>query len=682
MICRWISAAIVGLLLLAATAFSQQTAADRFRYERPIVTAGTGPQRLAIDVPLLAGAEPFLPPLPSGTTSERSASRLSDLRLFAENGTAVPYLLLYPPSGQPVWIRAHVLPLARTEKTSGFEADFGSAETLDAIRVAGLPSPFLKRLVLEGSGDREHWTLLAGEGTLFDLPDEGLRQTELAFAPGIFRYLRVTWNDTNTGRVPIPAAVDTRQVVGVVPPPALTAALTAERRPSEPGRSRYRIRLPAGRLPIVSLTLNVAGGHVFRQAAVYESRLSGGEATPAELGRTKLVRVVRDGIAAGDLRIPLAPPTEAEVDLVIDDGSNPPLEVTGATAVFAALPWIYFEAPAGSLVARYGNPSGRAPRYDLEAVRDSVNVASLPKATWAEAKRLNVPEASASPAPMPETGAPLDAAVFAYHRAIPDGPAGLMALGLDAAVLAHSRGPGRFADVRVVDAANRQIPYILERRDEPLTVDLTLNALAPQSPDLKSAAGHNRTTYGITLPYAKLPAATLVLETPARVFQRTVQAGIERPADRRRRDPWFEVVASADWSHRDQQTSAQPLALSVGALSSTDLLVTIDEGDNSPLPISAVRLLLPTYRLRFYRPAGATLMLVYGREDFSPPQYDLALLAPQVMGVEARETTAAPETASRTAGATFISTRTFWVFLSAAVLVLLALIVRLVRNSS
>jgi hypothetical protein len=414
---------------------------------------------------------------------------------------------------------------------------------------------------------------------------------------------------------------------------------------------------------------------------VYESRLSGSEATPAELGRAKLVRVVRDGVAAGELRIPLAPPTEAEVDLVIDDGSNPPLEVTGATAVFAPLPWIYFEAPVGSLVARYGNPLGRAPRYDLEAARDSVNVTAVPTAAWGEPRRLDMPEPTASVAPMPETGAPLDAAMFAYHRAIPDGPAGLVALGLDAAVLAHSRGPGRFADVRVVDASNRQIPYIVERRDEPLAVDLKLNVSAPNSSDLKPSAGHNRTTYGITLPYARLPSAMLVLETPARVFQRTVQAGIERPADRRRRDPWFEVVASAIWTHVDQQTSAQPLALSVGALSSTDLLVTIDEGDNSALPVSAVRLLLPTYRLRFYRPAGATLRLVYGREDLSPPQYDLALLAPQVMGVEPREAAAAPETASRTAGgARFISTRTFWIFLSVAVVVLLALIVRLVKN--
>ena len=149
------------------------------------------------------------------------------------------------------------MPLATTEKTSGFEVDFRGANTIDAVRVEGLPAPFLKRLTLEGSGDRERWTLLSGEGTLFDLPQEGLRQTELRFPAGSFRYVRVTWDDTNSGRVPMPSAVEARLVEAILPPPRLTAALPVERRPSEPGRSRYRVKLPAARLPIVAVELNV-----------------------------------------------------------------------------------------------------------------------------------------------------------------------------------------------------------------------------------------------------------------------------------------------------------------------------------------------------------------------------------------------------------------------------------------
>src|SRR5262249_27971904 len=188
------------------------------------------------------------------------------------------------------------------------------------------PAPFLKRLTLEGSGDREHWTMLAAEGTLFDLPDDKLRQTELHFVRGPYRYLRVTWDDTNSGRVPLPRTVSARQVAGPAPPPVPTASLTIERRPSEPGRSRYRIHLPAARLPIIALELDIAGTYVFRPAVVTESRISGAEAIPAQLGNATLIRVVRDGTAAQALRIPIAPPSEPDVELLVEDGNNPPLE--------------------------------------------------------------------------------------------------------------------------------------------------------------------------------------------------------------------------------------------------------------------------------------------------------------------------------------------------------------------
>ena len=656
---------------------AQETATDRFRFERTIETGGAGPRRLAVDVPLLAGAEPYL-----GRDAAKSASGLSDLRLFDRNGAQVPYLLLHAPARQPRWRAGAVLPIARTEKTSGFEADFHATEPIDAIRVSGLPTPFLKRFILEGSGDREHWTLLSGEATLFDLPDEGLRQTEVRFSPGSFRYLRVTWDDTNSGRVPRPVAVETRQISGIVPPPSLTLRLAAERRPSEPGRSRYRVKLPGARLPIVALDVIVArNGHVFRQATVSESRLSGMNLQPADLGRARLIQIVRDGVVAGALRIPITPPVEAEIDLMIDDGTNAPLDVSGVTAVFAEFPWIYFEAPAGPVIAKYGNRSATRPAYDLEAVRDSVDIGSVKDATWGDVRPIAERGDAAIPAPtlLPETGAVVDADLFTFRRAIPDGPPGLAALVLDAAVLAHSRGPDtRFADVRILDRSSRQVPYVIERRDEPMTIPLSLEPADPKATELRPAPGGSRSNYFMRLPYANLPLSRVVIETSARVFQRTVQLAVERPSDRLHRAAWLEVIASATWTHADRNEPAPALMLPAELAKTTELWLSVDEGDNSALPLTGVRLLLPSYRLRFYQPAGAALRLAYGRGDLPAPRYDLALLAPQVMGVEAREVVTAAESGADTpARPVFISPRAFWVFLSLAVLVLLVLIARL-----
>ena len=353
--------------------------------------------------------------------------------------------------------------------------------------------------------------------------------------------------------------------------------------------------------------------------------------------------------------------------------------MSGVTAIFDELPWIYFEATGRPVVAKYGSPSATTPIYDLEAVRASVTIESVKDATWGEPRRIAERETTSAATPIPQRGAAIAAGPFAFHRAIPDGPPGLAALVLDPAALAHSRGPDAgFADVRILDKSDRQVPYLVERRDEPLTLDLSIERADSSIAELRPAAGRTRSNYLLTLPYPNLPSSRIVLETSARVFQRNVQLGVERQPDRHRRAAWLDVIASAAWVHVDRDDATATLTLPVDHPDATRLWLSVDEGDNSALPITAVRLLLPSYRLRFYQPGSDPLQLVYGRRDLALPRYDLALVAPQVMGVEAREVAAAPETGSdaRTSPA-FISPRAFWVFLAVAVVVLLGLIARL-----
>lgn len=668
--------AATGLALLPALLLAQRGRT----YERHIVTTGGGPQRLAIDAALLVGGAPFR--VLSRGDGYYADGGLDDLRLVAPDGRPVPYLLIQPPQAERVWMPARVLPVAATRTTSGFEADLGAASDVDVLRVEGLPAPHLKRLTLEGSGDRRHWTLLAAEATLFDLPDERLRQDALAFTRGTYRYLRLTWNDANSGRVPLPRAAFARQAGAVPPPPAATIQASIERRPSEPGRSRYRVRLPAAGLPVVALDLDLGGSHVHRAVSVSESRFSGVEAAPVELGRATLVRITRDGTTASAFRVALTAATEAELDLIVEDGENEPLDVRGVSVVLAQLPWIYFEAPQqGGVIARYGDRSLPRPRYDLEAVRASVVLASVKEARWGDAGSAIEPIApERADAEMPAPGPTLDPSTFTHARLVEAKAGTLAALPLDAHVLASSKGPGlRFADVRLLDAGNRQLPYLLERRDEPLSIPLSI-APAGTSPAPGSAedGGRQRSVYVVTLPFANLPPGRLVIETTARVFQRTVRVGVERPADRQRRDAWLDVKAVETWRHADGGEPARPLTLPLTS-SETGLRLVVDEGDNAPLPISAVRLLLPAYRLRFYAPAAGQLVrLVYGRADLQSPQYDLALLAPRVMGAPAVEAGLAPPSASMPpAPSPLVSPRMFWIVLAAAVVVLLALIARL-----
>ena len=67
----------------------------------------------------------------------------------------------------------------------------------------------------------------------------------------------------------------------------------------------------------------------------------------------------------------------------------------------------------------------------------------------------------------------------------------------------------------------------------------------------------------------------------------------------------------------------------------------------------------------------------------APPRYDLGLLATAVMGAEAREVEAAPESgAARSDSPVLVTPRMFWIGLGAAVVVLLAVIAKLVGSSA
>lgn len=672
------TSALVALAALATLVAVPMTAAPPpSRTERDVVPGGRGPNRLEVDVALLAGSEPW---------DAGSRTGLSDLRLVDGQGREVPYLLIDPPRAEVEWAAGRVLPVAATRDTSGFEVDLGRPRRVDGLRLLGLPAPFLKRVRLEGSGDRARWTLLAGEGTLFDLPAESLTRLVLDFPPGDLQFLRVTWDDALSGRVPLPVRAEVRLVPSGSPPPPLRVPMPFEKRPGEPGASRFRVRLAAPRLPLAALELVPEGGHLLRPARVSESRLSGSELVPVVLGSATLRRAERGELRADDLTIPVGPPLTAELEISVDDGSNPPLVLREVAAVFRELPWIYFESPDGApLVARSGARGAAAPRYDLEAVRRAVTRGEPPvpfPARWGETR----PAAAKAPVEAPDgivgAGSPVDVSGFRYRRAIPQGPEGLVALSLDAAVLSGSHD---LADVRIVDGAGRQVPYIGETLAERLTLPLPV----PQKvadPRPRPPAG--QTVYRLQLPYPDLPDARLSLAAGVRVFRREVELFVERlprASDRSEPSASFETLARSGWANADPGSVPPPLTVELPRTGRTELFLAVDDGDNSPLPVVAPVLSLPARRLLFRRAAGAELTLVHGNPRAAAPRYDLALLAPQLLAEPAAEVTLGPPGEDGPAPGQSGSPRARWLFwgaLGLGVLALLAILARLLARGA
>ncbi len=645
------------ILLVSAVSFSGETEAS---IERIVEPGGPGANRLEVDVELLAGAE----------------DGLRDLRLASAGGEEIPYLLLEPAHEGRKWKRGEILPLPRTRKTSGFEVDLGEVVMVDRVRFEGLPAPFLKRVQLEAGGDRTRWTTLHEQATVFDLPDEDLSLLELDFRPGEYRYLRVVWSDRSSHRLPLPRRVNVRLLEGSPPPPPLEEQMLFEKRASEPGRSRYRVFLPAGGLPIVGLELETGHAYVLRRARVSEARLSGSEIRPSVLGETTLRRIVREDLVASHMGVPISTPTETELEIEIDDGDNPPLELKTVTARFAPQPWIYFESPDGKpLHARYGARGLRAPSYDLEALKGALGSEGLARrvkiAHFGESRNVVVTSSEPAIADAVGGGAKIEVRGFQSRRAIEQGPLGLNALRLDPAVLA---GSSRLGDLRIVDRSSVQVPYIQETLGEPTILDLADLVLAPEEAD------ERQSVYRLALPYESLPAARLTIATTARVFERRVR--LIREETRNRRDPPIRVTLDEEvWRNRDSGREAPLLNLQVPALAGAELLLIVEEGDNSPLELESPRLYLPSYRLRFVRRNEERLSLIYGQHGLAAPRYDLALLAPRVLGARVPEVALSDiEEELPVIGGDRIGTIVFWSVLVLALIVLFGLVARLLRH--
>lgn len=240
----------------------------------------------------------------------------------------------------------------------------------------------------------------------------------------------------------------------------------------------------------------------------------------------------------------------------------------------------------------------------------------------------------------------------------------MSSLPLDADTLARSR---EVSDVRIIDSENRQVPFIVERRAEPLLIDLTIGPRAQRE--------GNVSLYPLRLPYATLPSSTrLVVTTPAGVFERAVDL---RDATDGGRDPV--VIGSATWRHADPGRLAPSLSFDVPTRVSRELELRIVDGDNAPLPVSTAHLVMPSVALRFIHP-GAPLTLLYGNDDLAAPRYDLALLAPRLFREPAQEIRfESPVTGALTSEDGAGERRFFWIAIGAIALVLMFLLARLLK---
>jgi hypothetical protein len=262
----------------------------------------------------------------------------------------------------------------------------------------------------------------------------------------------------------------------------------------------------------------------------------------------------------------------------------------------------------------YGSSNAKAPIYDLRRTLQSGLSITPSEAKLGPAQDRG----EKSTLPVPERGPALSRDSFRVRRRIQLPEAGNLAY-LDLVGVPADAA----ANVRILDAANRQLPFIIEAKSQQVRVPLKLIAEPPGSRTVARISGFD----------PKDSPRTIILDASApALFQRLVEV---YETTRDRRGPVGKrLLASGAWTRRPED-SATTLRLPLSPPTEAELSIEVDNGDNPPLVLSAAEVVIERARIDFVFRPGEELTLCYDDPKSGPARYDLALVSETLLGAPA-----------------------------------------------
>lgn len=609
--------ALLGTTVAAATPAELDQARTAWRYRR------------SVDVPPSDGfASLELPP----ELRAHARPDLRDLRLLAADGSEVPYAVdrVVDREASRTWqgrltdtFQEPVGPADEAAGTTSWTADLGALREFDTITLDVREQDFAKRVRVEGSSDAREWRTLADDAPVFDRAWQGrVRHTHVVIGGGTAaRYLKLTMHDHRRSP-PVTlvgvAASWTRRA------PGEAWSLPAPVGPAAHGRgvTRYRVGLPAG-LPIEELALDTDDQAFSRRIVLREIR--GPEERVLADGWVYRVRLPEEALAGERLLLALSSgPGDGELVLEVHDGDSPPLRGLRLVASGTANR-LLFAPSAAPVILYYGNDVTRPALYDLGPLRGRIATSQGLAAARLGAEEPN--PAYQKPAPLPVgvlRGAAVDVSHWRAERPLQVGNSeDLYVATLAPEDLARLRPD--LGDLRLVDDAGRQVPYILE----PSAVEASV-VLAAERMRSTDRVSRHRLLVSSVPERAGVPLGAIGLQFAEAFFDRPLRVRIDGD-ERRSRVLWsgrIERRPSPD------APDTEPIRLAWNPEAVRELTIEIEDGDNAPLALSSAEGFVRVPRLTFQAGAGAYRLLL-GNPEASAPQYDLASLRREVLAYSA-----------------------------------------------
>jgi hypothetical protein len=233
-------------------------------------------------------------------------------------------------------------------------------------------------------------------------------------------------------------------------------------------------------------------------------------------------------------------------------------------------------------------------------------------------------------------------------------------------------------DVRIVDAQDRQVPYVLSADAGEARAELT------RTPEPRPRVSRYRLTFsalGDPRPLA-LPLLAVELLIRDTFYSRTSRLMASAPEGGEPR-----LLASGTLQ-RHAQDAAGLHILTLTGERLPELILEIDDQDNSPLGIERVSGVLRAPRLAFKLTPGEGYRLLLGDPDTEPPHYDIETLRQSVLdyaALPAQLSKLEPNRAYRARASDYLlhapPTALLWGSLLLAVAVLLGITIRLLGKT-
>jgi hypothetical protein len=653
---RTFTSAVAGLSLHASLcAGLAATLPSEWKFDQPFDVSASGLVKLSLPI----------------QTVDAARAGLEDLRLYDDDGNAVPYFIERPQPAERVSQAPKSFRVSLVGMSTLVLLETGLSQPLSAVTL-DTPAPgFVKAVRVEGSADGRIWQTIEQGQVIFR--QGGASQLRVSFPARAWNFLRLVVDDNRSQPVAfIGAQIHAAEAAAV---PAKPLPIRIRERHEMPGETRLALDLGAAHLQIASLQIETDEPLFTRRVTLAVPEITAEGMRERAIIEAVIYRVaVADSPVSSNLKVSLERHVDSrELLFLIHNQDSPPLTIDGVRAERRPASLVFRAAQPGRYHLLTGNSRCAAPGYDLAALSSNLKDATLIAPVIVS---LISNPSYRPPEMLPgvgDSGSALDVSTWAFRKAIQIVRAGAQVVELDAEVLSGAR-PG-FEDLRLMRGGH-QAPYILERTSisRPVTASVTATN-DPKNPTVSR--------WLLKLSHRKLPVTQLTCSSTTALFQR--EAVLYEEIVDERGDRFRHVVGRASWSQTPARSS-KDFGIALDATPQTDTFVLeMNNGDNLPIDLENFRLFLPLTRVLFKARPEDELVLYYGNPNTPAPRYDLGLVAGELLSAEKSPASLSPQEQlrkTRDPAAAGAGGLWFWAALAVVIVVLLAVISRLLPKTA